>query len=71
VEIIIWRREGNGEGGPMETRNEKKEKEEGTERDFFSVYLEGMTVIRREDDIQDLIHILVLPHTHIYKHRKL
>jgi hypothetical protein len=55
----------------METRNEKKEKEEGTERDFFSVYLEGMTVIRREDDIQDLIHILVLPHTHIYQHRKL
>jgi hypothetical protein len=50
----------------METRKEKKEKKEGTERDLFSVYMEGMTVTMREDDIQDLhSHTRPTAHTHL------
>jgi hypothetical protein len=56
----------NGEGGRMQTRKEKKKKEEGTGRDLFPVYKEGMTVIRREDDIQDLhSHTRPTSHTHL------
>lgn len=36
------------------------------ERDLFSVYLDGMTVIRREDDIKDLhSHTRPTAHTNL------
>ena len=66
VDHHLKKRMQNGERGRMETRKEKKVKEEGTERALFFVYSDRTTGIRREDDIQGLhSHTRPTAHAHL------